>query len=193
MRRRLRADGGALRGIAVFGELELELLGETDELLELALDELGVAGDAAAQRFAELANGAQLLVRQALRAQLVAERQKVARCVVELLLHFVDRARVVPEPAIARIPDAAAPPVGPVARSAGAEAAVAIADLAAGIRLRVTLPGLTLLTFLARLTLTWLARLSLLPGLPLPLLLARLTLPRLSLTLLQLVELTAQV
>src|SRR6185503_7833762 len=144
----------------------LQLLREIDELLELPVDEIRVAGDAAAQRFAELAYGAQLFLAQALRAQLVAERQQLGRGGVELLLHVLDATRVVPVTAIARVPDAPAAPV--VAVAARTEPAVAIADLAAAIRvrLRVALPtGLALLALLALLTL-------LLTGLPLLRLLA---------------------
>src|SRR5262245_2196685 len=79
LRRRLRAHGRALRGAGVLGKPELELVGEIHELLELGLDELRVARDAAAQRFGKLADGPQLFFRQALRAQLVAARQEILR------------------------------------------------------------------------------------------------------------------
>src|SRR6185436_17879844 len=105
--RRLRAYSRALRSATVFRELQLELVGEIDELLELGFDELRVAGDAAAQRFGELAHGTQLFLRKTLRSQLVAARQEILRRIVELVAHVVDAPRVVPEAAIARIPDAA--------------------------------------------------------------------------------------
>src|SRR5262245_44649521 len=58
LRRRLRANRRTLGARVILGQPELELLREVDELLELAVDELGVARDAAAQRFGELAHGA---------------------------------------------------------------------------------------------------------------------------------------
>ena len=164
LRRRLSSHCRALGGVAVLGELELELLREIHELLELLLDELGIPRDAAAQRVTELADRAQLLVGQPLSAQLVAERQQLARRIIQLLLHVVDGARVVPEAAIARIPNAAAPPVVEVADTAGAKAAVAIADLAAlvaaGVRLRTALTLLLALALLALLPLLGLPALA---------------------------------
>src|SRR5690242_19114489 len=107
LRRRLRADGSAVRAL-ILGELELELIRQIHELLEFALDQVRVARDAAAQRLAELADGAQLFFAQALRLQLISEREQLARRVVELLLHLIDALGVVPQAAVARIPDAAA-------------------------------------------------------------------------------------
>jgi hypothetical protein len=71
MCRRLGAHRGSL-AIRARPNLELELLGEVHEVLELLLDELGVAGDSGTKRLAELAHGLELLVREPLAAQAVA-------------------------------------------------------------------------------------------------------------------------
>ena len=79
LRRRLRADGRTLGVPGVLGEPELELVGEVHELLELGLDEVRVARDAAAQRLRELAHGPQLFLRQACaRSSLLRVRRSCA-------------------------------------------------------------------------------------------------------------------
>src|SRR5262249_2208548 len=123
LRRRLRAHGRVLALVVARRELELELIGEVHEPLELLLEHVRIAADveAGTQRLAELADRLELfLVDAALIAQSRAERKQIARRVAELIPRLLHVLGVLPDPAIARIPDAAAPRVVPTARAAGA-------------------------------------------------------------------------
>ena len=90
LRRRLGANRGPLGAVVRRGELQLELLRQVHEPLELLLDELRIPAQAAAQRLAEIAHRLQLLVGEALVAQLIAERQQLARRIGQVVARLVD-------------------------------------------------------------------------------------------------------
>ena len=132
LRRRLRADGGALGGVAaVAASLSSSCSARFTSCwnscsMSSGLPVMLPRSASPSSRTARSSSSVRPCARSSLPS--VSSSRDAS---FELLSRVVDRAGVVPEAAIARIPDAAAPPVVPVAGAAGAEAAVAIADLAA--------------------------------------------------------------
>src|SRR5690606_11630137 len=187
LHRRLGAHRCAARVARCRAQLELGPLEEVDERSILALDQVGVAaaGQPAAQRLGQLANGPQLLLGQAVGPELIAQRQKVGAGRLQPLARLLEPLRILPEAVRIRPPDVAAIRIV----EAAARAETAAIERTAGVQaalLRAALLGPALLLtalLLAALLLTAGLRILLLAFLRLAgltLLLAGLPLSRLS-------------
>src|SRR5690606_41427835 len=183
LHRRLGAHRCAARVARCRAQLELGPLEEVDERSILALDQVGVAaaGQPAAQRLSQLANGPQLLLGQAVGPELIAQRQKVGAGRLQPLARLLEPLRILPEAVRIRPPDVAAIRIveaaaraetAAIERTAGVQAALLrAAPLGPALLLTALLLAALLLTAGLRVLLLAFLRLAgltlLLAGLPL--------------------------